>query len=91
VYFKGYLNLYNMPEIFFKEESYKIIGLCMEVHKTLGMGFKEATYKEALELELQDTQIPYQREKRFKVVYKKECFQVTMLPISLYSILSSLK
>jgi len=28
-----------------KEESYKIIGICMEVHTNLGMGFKEAVYK----------------------------------------------
>ena len=24
-----------MPELLFKEESFKIIGLCMEIHKTL--------------------------------------------------------
>jgi GxxExxY protein len=73
-----------MPEIFFKEESYKIIGLCMEVHKTLGMGFKEATYKVALELELQGGCIPYQREKRFKVEYKKRV-------LSSYSIVLEIK
>jgi GxxExxY protein len=59
-----------MKEIYFKEESYKIIGLCMEVHRTLGMGFKEATYKDALEIELQENAIPYDREQKFTVEYK---------------------
>jgi len=40
-----------MADIILKEESYKIVGACMEVHKELGMGFKEAVYKDALELE----------------------------------------
>jgi GxxExxY protein len=60
-----------MTDIFFKEESYKIVGLCMEVHRTLGMGFKESTYKEALELEFIDNQFKYERERRFAIEYKK--------------------
>src|SRR5687767_7852399 len=59
-----------MPEIILKDESYKIIGLCMEVHRVLGMGFKEIIYKDALEIEFQQGDIPYQREKLYKVVYK---------------------
>jgi len=40
-----------MTEIVFKEESYEIIGLCMEVHRNLGNGFLEIVYKDALEYE----------------------------------------
>lgn len=42
----------------------------MEVHKELGMGFKEAVYKEALEMEFINHNIPYEREKFFKIEYK---------------------
>lgn len=59
-----------MPEILFKEESYLIIGKCMEIHSTLGFGFKEAVYKDAMELELADANIPFEREKRFSISYK---------------------
>ena len=41
-----------MSDIILKEESYKIIGICMEVHTNPGMGSKEAVYKDALEVEL---------------------------------------
>jgi len=42
----------------------------MEVHRELGMGFKEAVYKEALEIELKNQDIPYEREKLFTIEYK---------------------
>jgi GxxExxY protein len=59
-----------MAEIIFKEESYSLIGKCMEVHSNMGMGFKEILYKDALELELKGNNIPYKREQQFKVEYK---------------------
>ncbi|MDP3946433.1 MAG: GxxExxY protein [Lutibacter sp.] len=31
-------------KIIFKEESFKIIGACMKVHRSLGAGFLEAVY-----------------------------------------------
>ena len=59
-----------MKEIIKKEEFYKIIGLCMEVHKILGKGFLEIVYKDALEFEFKKNKIPYEREKEFKIEYK---------------------
>ena len=59
-----------MPELIFKEQSYQIIGLCMEVHRELGHGFKEIIYKDALEYELKKANIDYQREEEFQVSYK---------------------
>lgn len=61
-----------MAEILFKEESYKIIGACFEVHRILGRGFKEAVYKDALELELNRLEIPFVREKPYTIIYKEQ-------------------
>jgi GxxExxY protein len=57
-------------EYLYKDETYKVIGICMEVHKVLGKGFSEIVYKDALEYEFQKNEIEFNREKEFKVVYK---------------------
>ncbi len=59
-----------MEKIIFKEESYQIIGKCMEVHNNLGPGFLEIVYKDALEYEFSRAEIPYEREKKYEVNYK---------------------
>ena len=53
-----------------EEETYKIIGLCMEVHRNLGPGLLEIIYKDALEIEFRENNIPFVREKEFIVEYK---------------------
>jgi GxxExxY protein len=58
-----------MTEIIFKNESYLIIGACMEVHKKLGAGFLESVYAEALGLEFKKFNIPYEREKKLTIFY----------------------
>ena len=55
--------------IYYKEECFKIIGAAMKVHRTLGAGFLEAVYQEALELEFQQLGIPYEREKELIITY----------------------
>jgi GxxExxY protein len=42
----------------------------MEVHKTLGPGFSEIVFKDALEIEFSLNNIPYQRERVYAVDYK---------------------
>jgi GxxExxY protein len=53
-----------MSDLFFKDESFLIIGKCMEVHNNLGAGFLEIVYKDALEYEFKKAGIPYEREKQ---------------------------
>ena len=61
-----------MVNLVYREESYKIIGACIEVHKELGCGFLEPVYQEALSLEFQRQSIPYIREKELDILYKGE-------------------
>jgi len=59
-----------VDKIVFKEESYQIIGACIEVHRELGNGFLEGVYQEALEIEFKNQGIPYEREKELKIYFK---------------------
>ncbi len=57
-------------KLLYKDETYKIIGVCMEVHKILGKGHSEVVYKDAVEYEFKLVDINFEREKQFKINYK---------------------
>jgi GxxExxY protein len=59
-----------MSNIILKQESYTLMGVCMEVHNQLGAGFLEIVYKDALEYEFKKAGIPFEREKMYEVRYK---------------------
>ncbi len=59
-----------MENLIYKEEYYKIIGICMEIHRILGGGLLEIVYKDALEYEFKQRKIPFTREKEYLVPYK---------------------
>ena len=59
-----------MGDLIHKEETFKIIGCCMEVHRELGNGHDEVTYKDALQFELSQIAIGFEREKPFQISYK---------------------
>ena len=61
---------YSEEEYPLQKETYKIIGICMEVHRILGRGLLEIVYKDAIEYEFKANKIPYQREKKYEVAYK---------------------
>ena len=53
-----------------QELTYKIIGAAMEVHRTLGPGFLEAVYEEALIYELETAGFNCERQKEYTIQYK---------------------
>jgi GxxExxY protein len=48
----------------------RIIGLAIEVHRTIGPGLLESVYVESVCLELQGAGLPFQREVAVPVIYK---------------------
>ena len=59
-----------MPELIYREESYKIIGACFEVYKTKGCGFTEALYQECLAIEFGMQGIPFIAQPVLELDYK---------------------
>jgi GxxExxY protein len=62
--------VYGINNLLYKDEVYDIIACCFEVHKTLGPGFLEVVYKDALEIEFKLRSLPFEREKIFPIHYK---------------------
>src|SRR5436309_2648269 len=53
-------------------ETYAVIGAAMETHRTLGCGFLEAVYQEALAIEFQRRSIFFRREAAMEILYKAQ-------------------
>lgn len=50
--------------------SHAVIGAAIEVHSTLGPGFLESTYEQALAVELERRAIPFTRQTAIEIAYK---------------------
>ena len=66
--------------IYFKQESYDIIGAAMHVYNTLGHGFLEAVYQEALEIELAKRCVPFDSQIELKIIYDGKELKQTYKP-----------
>jgi len=59
-----------MSELLYREETHRLIGFCMEIHRDLGKGHDEVIYKDALVVELGRAHIPFALENKYEVKYK---------------------
>ena len=59
-----------MADLIYRDETHRLIGLCMEVHRELSKGHDEVVYKDALVVELGRASIPFEREKKYEITYK---------------------
>jgi GxxExxY protein len=59
-----------MAELIYREESYKIMGACFEVYRSMGRGFLEAVYQECLGIEFTERGIPFGAQRELPIVYK---------------------
>jgi GxxExxY protein len=64
-----------MAELILKEEVYQIVGAAMDVYYTLGRGFLEPVYQEALEIELARRNIPFEPQRWLTIEYKGQKLQ----------------
>jgi len=61
---------YREPDADVDELVRRVIGAAIEVHRHLGPGFLESVYEEALCVELELRQIPFDRQRPIGVDYK---------------------
>ena len=59
-----------MAELVLKDEVYLIVGAAMDVYYTLGSGFLEPVYQEALEIELARRDIPFEAQRWLRIEYR---------------------
>ena len=55
----------------FDDATGTIIGCALEVHRTLGPGFREIVYQRALAIELQAAGLEFEREVKVPIFYKE--------------------
>ena len=58
-----------MTNLLLRRETYLVIGAAMEVYNTLGPGFLEAVYQEALEVEMAAQRITFEPQKELLISY----------------------
>ena len=63
---------YSVRGYDFNDGSYDIIRCAIEVHKTLGPGFREIVYQRASALEFDTAGIEYSREVKIPIYYKEK-------------------
>ena len=61
-----------MKKYLYSDLTEKIIGLCLEVHKSLGPGFPEKVYHNALNIVFSKNDYKVESEKKFNVMFLKK-------------------
>ena len=61
-----------MTEIVYKELSYRIIGIAMEVHKILGGGFLEKVYENSMMLLFEENNLNAKNQVKIDVFFKNK-------------------
>ena len=67
-------------EIIFKKEVFSIIGAAMDVHSTLGRGFLEPVYQEAMEIESASRKLPFRPQPQVQIRYKEQVLKKFYVP-----------
>jgi GxxExxY protein len=59
-------------EFLYKELTYKIIGIAMEIHREMKSGYQEAVYEEIMCKELAKAKISFENQVKLDIYYKGE-------------------
>ena len=59
-----------MSKIIYPKLSYQIVGILYDIHNNLGPAYQEKYYQRAIEKELEDNRLLYEKEKLVQLKYK---------------------
>jgi len=59
-------------QIVYKELSYKIVGIAMEVHNRLGFGFLEKVYENSLDILLRKNGIKVEKQYPIQIIFENQ-------------------
>jgi len=68
-------------ELIEKELSFEIRNADFTVHSTLGPGFLESNYEEAMLIELERKGFPFERQKKIEIIYQGRVIGIHVLDI----------
>lgn len=69
-----------MTDILFKQESFRIMGACFEVHNVMGSGFLEPVYQECLQIEFGSQAIPFYQKRELDLRNKEQELEQKYIP-----------
>ncbi len=67
-------------ELLYRDECYRVIGACMAVHQDKGNGFAEPVYQDALEIELELSDIPFDPQRNYQIARPPREFRRASAP-----------
>jgi GxxExxY protein len=68
-------------ELIERELFYKVVALASTIHRELGQGLPEHIYKNALILELKESNLKFETNKKIDVIYKKNVIDTLELEL----------
>lgn len=62
----------NMATLIYPELSYRLVGVLFKVHTDLGPSYTEKRYQKAIEIQLRNSKISFEREKKISLPYEND-------------------
>jgi len=63
------MEILKKEDLLYPDLSYRIIGILFKVSNTLGVGYQEKDYQQAIELAFKEYNLPYRKETKVEIMF----------------------